>query len=163
MSGIVDSQRQMAIVQDAAGEFIARDDPHSGGSGHDHVFRSHQWRAVYSVRFSWWELTPEAKLRSVPSRHTWTATTQSPTKARSCVPPLRPTDTAPGWELTDHARTYRKMMKQQQMLFLQEEIPLTGIAVPAPQLNGVQTSATDSDSDVAPPVFSDASEKCIGD
>ena len=160
MSGIVDSQRQMAIVQDAAGEFIAAmtptvevpamitySDPISGE------------RFTQSIQLV--GIDPGGKAQVGPLKTYLDSYNAITDEGEVLRPPLRPTDTAPGWELTDHARTYRKMMKQQQMLFLQEEIPLTGIAVPAPQLNGVQTSATDSDSDVAPPVFSDASENVL--
>lgn len=160
MSGIIDSQQQMATVENAAGEFIAAmtptvevpamitySDPVSGE------------RFTQSIQLV--GIDPSGKAQVGPLKtylDSYNAITEEGEVLR---PPLRPADTAPGWELTEHAKEYRRMMKQQQMLFLQEEAPLTGFAVPAPQFDGPPASKTNSDDDVAPPVFRDASENAL--
>ncbi len=160
MSGIVDSTRQMAIVQDAAGEFIAAmtptvevpamitySDPVSGE------------RFTQSIQLV--GIDPGGKAQVGPLKTYLDSYNAVTDEGEVLRPSLRPADTAPGWELTDHAKKYRKMMKQQQMLFLREEVPLDGFAVPATEFDGQQAPAADADSDVAPPVFNVASEQAL--
>ncbi|MCP4505975.1 MAG: ABC transporter permease [Fuerstiella sp.] len=160
MSGIVDSTRQMAIVQDVAGEFIAAmtptvevpamitySDPVSGE------------RFTQSIQLV--GIDPGGKAQVGPLKTYLDSYNAVTDEGEVLRPSLRPADTAPGWELTDHAKKYRKMMKQQQMLFLREEVPLDGFAVPATEFDGQQAPAADADSDVAPPVFNVASEQAL--
>ncbi|MDG1896248.1 MAG: ABC transporter permease [Fuerstiella sp.] len=160
MSGILDSQRQMATVQGAAGEFIAAmtptvevpamitySDPVSGE------------RFTQSIQLV--GIDPGGKAQVGPLKTYLDSYNSIIDEGEVLRRPLRPADTDPGWELTDHAKTYRRMMKQQQMLFLQEETPLTGIPVPAPQFEGQPASGPASDDDVAPPVFSDTPENAV--
>ncbi|MDG2129843.1 MAG: FtsX-like permease family protein [Fuerstiella sp.] len=160
MSGIVDSTRQMAIVQDAAGEFIAAmtptvevpamitySDPVSGE------------RFTQSIQLV--GIDPGGKAQVGPLKTYLDSYNAVTDEGEVLRPSLRPADTAPGWELTDHAKKYRKMMKQQQMLFLREEVPLDGLPVPAPEFDGQQAPAADADSDVAPPEFNVASEQAL--
>ncbi len=160
MSGIVDSKRQMAIVQNAAGEFIAAMTPTvevpAMVTYSDPVTGERFTQSIQLVG-----IDPAGKAQVGPLKtylDSYNAITEDGEILR---PPLRPFDTDPGWELTEHAKNYRKMMKQQQMLFLQEEVPSFARAAPTPQFDEGPVSATESDGSVTPPVFSDPPENAL--
>ena len=160
MSGIVDSKRQMAIVQKAAGEFIAAMTPTvevpAMVTYSDPVTGERFTQSIQLVG-----IDPAGKAQVGPLKtylDSYNAITEDGEILR---PPLRPFDTAPGWELTEHAKDYRELMKQQQMLFLQEEVPSFAQAEPTPQFDEGQASSTESDGAVTPPVFSDPPENAV--
>ena len=122
MSGIVDSKRQMDIVQNAAGEFIAAMTPTvevpAMVTYTDPVTGERFTQSIQLVG-----IDPAGKAQVGPLK-TYLDSYNSITEDGEVLrPPLRPFDTLPGWELTEHAKSHRKMMKQQQMLFLQKEVP----------------------------------------
>ncbi|HIE99095.1 MAG TPA: ABC transporter permease [Fuerstia sp.] len=160
MSGIVDSKRQMAIVQNAAGEFIAAMTPTVEVPAMitytDPVTGERFTQSIQLVG-----IDPAGKAQVGPLK-TYLDSYNSITEDGEVLrPPLRPFDTLPGWELTEHAKSYRKMMKQQQMLFLQEEVPSFAQAIPTPQFDDAPTFATDPEGSVTLPVFSDPPENAL--
>ncbi|MCP4505970.1 MAG: ABC transporter permease, partial [Fuerstiella sp.] len=160
MSGIVDSKRQMDIVQNAACEFIAAMTPTvevpAMVTYTDPVTGERFTQSIQLVG-----IDPAGKAQVGPLK-TYLDSYNSITEDGEVLrPPLRPFDTLPGWELTEHAKSHRKMMKQQQMLFLQKEVPSFAQAIPTPQFDVGPTFTEGSDGGDTAPVFSDPVENVV--
>ncbi|MCA9051080.1 MAG: ABC transporter permease, partial [Planctomycetaceae bacterium] len=148
MDGIEDSKAQMAVIEEAAGEFIAAMTPTvevpAMVTYNDPVTGETFTQPIQLIG-----IDPPGKAEVGPLKSYLDSYNSVVENGREIRGPLRPMDEELGWNLTPAAQSYRQMVKRQQMLYLKDAgVPFSHPSAPP---------APDFDSDLPAPNSDNAS------
>ncbi|MEQ9406688.1 MAG: FtsX-like permease family protein [Fuerstiella sp.] len=119
MDGIVDARAQMAIVRDAAGEFIAAMTPTVEVPAMV-TYADPITGETFTQPIQLIGIDPGGKAEVGPLKDYLTSYQTQREDGRVVREALRAPDEPVAFELTEHARKYRRLRKQQEMLYLQD-------------------------------------------
>lgn len=123
MDGIVDARGQMALVQEAAGEYIAAMTPVVEVPGmitySDPVTGETFTQPVQMIG-----IDPNGKAKVGPLKGYMSSYNPTIEDGQIVKEALRSQDVPLGWDLTDNAKEYRKWKKQQDMALLNSHAPM---------------------------------------
>ena len=142
MDGIIDGKAQMKVVQEAAGEFISAMTPTVEVPGMI-TYTDPITGETFTQPIQLLGIDPGGKSDVGPLRDYLDSYNVVMEDGQMIRDRLRPVDAPLGWELTESAASYRKMMKQQMMLMIQDnrtEGPF-GSVVDAPASKDAGTAA----------------------
>lgn len=150
MDGIVDSEKQMEIVRQAAGQYIAAMTPTVEVPAMV-TYQDPVTRETFTQPIQLIGIDPEGKAEVGPLKSYLDSYNPVIENGREVRAPLRSMETALGWELTEPARLRREMTKKDQLHYLQQQLsaPAMGHSTtPAPEFESPAAVPTDGNATV---------------
>ena len=164
MDGIEDSEKQLAIVNEAAGEYIEAMTRTVEVPAMT-TFTDPITRESYTTDIMLVGIDAEGKAKVGPLRSYLDSYNPVMEGGQVVREPLRASDAPLGWDLTEPAKQYRELMKQEEMLYLQNQQFMSGgfnepaTAAPVEEFAPAEDFEAVSETESSTPDSDDSSEQ----